>query len=92
MTAQVHKHVNLFTHYNEIVYTLKEKKQFITGKNHEYYHSSPGKWLTDKRLEYAKAVKLFQKNGWNVVASMRSPENETELSKLNKLAGCLDGL
>jgi len=30
-------------------------------------------------------VKLFQKNGWNVIATMRSPEKETELSKLSNV-------
>ena len=29
-----------------------------------------------------EAVKLFHKNGWNVIATMRSPEKETELSAL----------
>lgn len=31
------------------------------------------------------AAKLFHKNGWNVVATMRSPEKETELSALSDL-------
>ena len=30
-------------------------------------------------------VKLFQTNGWNVIATMRSPEIETELSKLDNV-------
>jgi NAD(P)-dependent dehydrogenase (short-subunit alcohol dehydrogenase family) len=30
-----------------------------------------------------EAVKLFHTNGWNVVATMRSPEKETELSALD---------
>jgi len=30
-------------------------------------------------------AKLFHKNGWNVAASMRSPEQETELNKLENL-------
>ena len=30
-----------------------------------------------------ETVKLFQSNGWNVVATMRNPENDTELSKLD---------
>lgn len=29
------------------------------------------------------AAKLFNKNGWNVIATMRSPEKETELIELN---------
>ena len=32
------------------------------------------------------AVRLFQKNGWNVIASMRSPEKETELGELDRVA------
>lgn len=31
------------------------------------------------------AAKLFQSKGWNVVATMRNPENETELSKLENV-------
>jgi NAD(P)-dependent dehydrogenase (short-subunit alcohol dehydrogenase family) len=30
-----------------------------------------------------EAVKLFAAKGWNVIASMRSPGKETELSKLD---------
>lgn len=30
-----------------------------------------------------ETVKLFAKKGWNVIASMRSPEKETELSKID---------
>lgn len=30
-------------------------------------------------------VKVFQKNGWNVIATMRNPEKEEELSKLNNV-------
>ncbi|MBB4804604.1 short-subunit dehydrogenase [Flavobacterium nitrogenifigens] len=31
------------------------------------------------------AAKLFQTNGWNVIATMRKPENETELTKLENV-------
>jgi NAD(P)-dependent dehydrogenase (short-subunit alcohol dehydrogenase family) len=31
------------------------------------------------------AVRLFQKNGWNVIASMRSPEKEAELAGLDNV-------
>ncbi|WP_353720735.1 SDR family oxidoreductase [Dyadobacter sp. 676] len=31
------------------------------------------------------AVRLFQRNGWNVIASMRSPEKETELGGLENV-------
>src|ERR1700761_4243431 len=30
-----------------------------------------------------ETVKLFHKKGWNVIATMRSPEKETELSELS---------
>jgi len=32
-----------------------------------------------------ETAKLFQQNGWNVIASMRSPENEEELNKLENV-------
>jgi NAD(P)-dependent dehydrogenase (short-subunit alcohol dehydrogenase family) len=32
-----------------------------------------------------ETVKLFHKNGWNVVATMRSPEKETELNTLSNV-------
>lgn len=32
-----------------------------------------------------QTAKLFQQNGWNVIASMRSPENETELNALENV-------
>jgi NAD(P)-dependent dehydrogenase (short-subunit alcohol dehydrogenase family) len=32
-----------------------------------------------------EAVKLFHKNNWNVIATMRSPEKETELSALDQV-------
>ncbi|MDJ1466781.1 SDR family oxidoreductase [Xanthocytophaga flava] len=32
-----------------------------------------------------KTAKLFQQNGWNVIASMRSPEKEHELSSLDNV-------
>ena len=31
------------------------------------------------------AAKLFNKNGWNVIATMRSPESETELNELDNV-------
>lgn len=40
-----------------------------------------------------ETAKLFQSNGWNVIATMRSPENETELKQLeNVLVAKLDVL
>jgi len=31
------------------------------------------------------AAKLFQQKGWNVIATMRSPEKEQELNRLNNM-------
>ncbi len=32
-----------------------------------------------------ETAKLFQKNGWNVIATMRSPEKENELTGLDNV-------
>lgn len=34
--------------------------------------------------------KLFHQNGWNVIATMRTPERETELTQLDVLVTRLD--
>ena len=47
---------------------IKMKTIFITGAS-----SGIGK----------ASAKLFQSKGWNVIATMRNPERETELSKLD---------
>lgn len=40
-----------------------------------------------------ETAKLFQSRGWNVIATMRNPENETELNQLdNVLVAKLDVL
>jgi NAD(P)-dependent dehydrogenase (short-subunit alcohol dehydrogenase family) len=40
-----------------------------------------------------ETAKLFQSKGWNVIATMRNPENETELKQLeNVLVAKLDEL
>lgn len=40
-----------------------------------------------------ETAKLFQSKGWNVIATMRNPENETELTELeNVLVTKLDVL
>ena len=40
-----------------------------------------------------ETAKLFHSKGWNVIATMRNPENETELKKLeNVLVAKLDVL
>lgn len=33
-----------------------------------------------------EAAKLFQEKGWNVIATMRSPEKETELNQLDRVS------
>ncbi|OQP52443.1 hypothetical protein A4D02_24975 [Niastella koreensis] len=50
------------------VKTIYAKDNLITGAS-----SGLGKATT----------KLFQSKGWNVIAAMRSPENEKELTKLH---------
>jgi NAD(P)-dependent dehydrogenase (short-subunit alcohol dehydrogenase family) len=37
-----------------------------------------------------KKLQLFQSKGWNVIATMRNPENETELNQLENV-GCQTG-
>jgi hypothetical protein len=32
-----------------------------------------------------KKLQLFQSKGWNVIATMRNPENETELNQLENV-------
>ena len=32
-----------------------------------------------------ETAKLFQSKGWNVIATMRNPENETELKNLDNI-------
>jgi short-subunit dehydrogenase len=55
-----------------LYFNTKEMKQtiFITGAS-----SGIGK----------ETAKLFQSKGWNVIATMRNPEKETELNKLNNV-------
>jgi NAD(P)-dependent dehydrogenase (short-subunit alcohol dehydrogenase family) len=38
-----------------------------------------------------ETAKLFQAKGWNVVATMRNPETETELGELRKYIGYQTG-
>lgn len=43
-------------------------------------------FITGASLGLGKAAaKVFQQNGWNVIATMRKPENETELTQLENV-------
>ena len=43
-------------------------------------------FITGASTGMGKATaKLFQSKGWNVIATMRSPEKETELNKLDNV-------
>lgn len=60
----------MYCQYRLYKYSIKMKTVLITGAS-----SGFGK----------ETAKLFQQNGWNVIASMRSPENEEELNKLENV-------
>jgi NADP-dependent 3-hydroxy acid dehydrogenase YdfG len=65
-------------HLNNIKFKKMNKTILITGAS-----SGIGK----------ETAKLFQSKGWNVIATMRNPENETELKQLgNVLVAKLDVL
>ena len=61
---QVDKHVNLFTHYNEIVYTLNGKKTI--------YHGNKSWSLTDNKSLFVRRTAYSQEMdevvGWEVIA------------------------
>jgi AraC-like DNA-binding protein len=50
----------------------------------EYYHSTPGKWLTQKRLEYAKSLLDTSKKNVTEVADESGFENLTHFSRIFK--------
>jgi AraC-like DNA-binding protein len=50
----------------------------------EYYHSTPGKWLTQKRLEYAKSLLGASKKNVTEVADESGFENLTHFSRIFK--------
>jgi NAD(P)-dependent dehydrogenase (short-subunit alcohol dehydrogenase family) len=41
--------------------------------------------ITGKKGIGKETAKLFQSKGWNVIATMRNPENETELNQLENV-------
>jgi transcriptional regulator GlxA family with amidase domain len=51
---------------------------------HDYYHTTPGKWLTQKRLEYAKCLLDTSKKNVGEVADESGFENLTHFSRIFK--------
>ncbi|HEX5153258.1 MAG TPA: AraC family transcriptional regulator [Parafilimonas sp.] len=49
---------------------------------HEYYHTSPGKWLTNKRLEYAKQLLDISKKNVSEIAYASGFENLSHFSRI----------
>ena len=50
----------------------------------EYYHTSPGKWLTSKRLEYAKQLLDLSKKNISEIADASGFENLSHFSRIFK--------
>ena len=51
---------------------------------YEYYHTSPGKWLTNKRLEYAKQLLQLSKKNISEIAYASGFENLSHFSRIFK--------
>ena len=51
---------------------------------HEHYHTSPGKWLTHKRLEYAKFMLDTSKQNVSEIGDESGFENLTHFSRIFK--------
>ncbi len=51
---------------------------------HEYYHTTPGKWLTHKRLEYAKYLLDTTKKNISEIGDESGFENLTHFSRIFK--------
>jgi AraC family transcriptional regulator, exoenzyme S synthesis regulatory protein ExsA len=51
---------------------------------HEYYHTTPGKWLTQKRLEYAKYLLNTSKKNVSEIVDESGFENLTHFSRIFK--------
>jgi AraC-like DNA-binding protein len=51
---------------------------------HEYYHTTPGKWLTQKRLEYAKYLLDTSKKNVSEIVDESGFENLTHFSRIFK--------
>jgi AraC-like DNA-binding protein len=51
---------------------------------HEYYHITPGKWLTQKRLEYAKYLLDTSKKNVSEIVDESGFENLTHFSRIFK--------
>ena len=50
----------------------------------DYYHTTPGKWLTQRRLEYAKNLLTTSKKNVNAIADESGFENLTHFSRIFK--------
>ncbi|MEP6583849.1 MAG: AraC family transcriptional regulator [Ginsengibacter sp.] len=51
---------------------------------YEYYHTTPGKWLTNKRLEYAKSLLDTSKKNVSEITYVSGFENLTHFSRIFK--------
>jgi AraC-like DNA-binding protein len=51
---------------------------------HEFYHTTPGRWLTQKRLEYAKHLLETSKKNVSEIADESGFENLTHFSRVFK--------
>ncbi len=51
---------------------------------HEYYHTTPGKWLTQKRLEYAKDLLDTSRKNVSEITDESGFENITHFSRIFK--------
>ena len=56
----------------------------LKGEFQHHYHNSPGKWLTDKRLEYAKHLLETSKKSVSEVADACGFENPAHFSRVFK--------
>ena len=58
----------------------------------DYYHTSPGKWLTHRRLEYAKLLLEESKKNVSEIVDASGFENLTHFSRIFKEKYCLSPL
>ena len=77
MKEEIIKHTKkIYKEMNNSQHSFKEKvKEILTEILITGASSGIGK----------ETAKLFQSKGWNVIATMRNPENETELKQLENV-------